>query len=72
MVPVYWGSPTIDRDFNPGSYILATTPQETYDRVMSISKKEANDILNTMPFLNGLPDVAQLDNFLQWFERWVK
>ena len=72
VVPVYWGSPTIDRDFNPGSYILATTPQETYDRVMSISKKEANDILNTMPFLNGLPDVAQLDNFLQWFERWVK
>lgn len=72
VVPVYWGSPTITRDFHPSSFIQATTPQETYDKVMSLSKKEAEDIINNHPFPNGLPDVAQLDNFLDWFERWVR
>lgn len=75
-IPLYWGSSTVGRDFNLDSMVVLNgmddyeslkAKLEVYRDPEKVREKLAQPVFNN----NVLPDVAYIDNFLDWFERWV-
>lgn len=84
-IPIYWGSPTVARDFNPYSFIdlsifpySETGANDASQVLLAVMEdltshpKDAIQMLNEPAFNNNvLPDVANLDNFLDWWDKFV-
>lgn len=78
-VPVYWGSKTINRDFNPKSFI--TVPENySHDEIIKYmehlttlsGRKEYLDILTAPIFTDNIPNsCVNTELFLDWFNTFV-
>jgi len=73
-VPIYWGSETIEADFNPKAFINAHNFKSFEDLVEYVKYVDQNDemyemIVNQPKFTSGvLPYYMLYNNFLNWFE----
>jgi hypothetical protein len=76
-VPLYWGSPTVDLDFNENSFINAGKFRTIQDLVNYIIEVDNNDelyekIISQPKFKHGvIPSALFYDNFLNWFDATV-
>lgn len=76
-IPIYWGSATVHRDFNPKSFINAAdfkNPDDLYNYLNHLisNKKEYLDILTTPVFYDNIPnEFTNLNSFLNWFDIFV-
>ena len=76
-VPIYWGSASIDRDFNTKAFINShdfVTFNEVIDRVMEIdsNKNMYCDMLSEPAFHNNIPnEFTNLHSFYEWFDTFV-
>jgi alpha(1,3/1,4) fucosyltransferase len=70
-VPIYWGSPTVEVDFNPDAFINRfdySSDEEMIEHIIELDKDD--DKYNEMLALNPLSvrnKVLDLDRFLDWF-----
>jgi len=76
VVPIYWGSPTVELDFNPDAIISRhnfSTFEEMLDKVKEIdhSYEMYHDMIDQPIFSNQGRDVMNLDRFLDWFDRHI-
>lgn len=72
-VPIYWGDKSVSRDFNPKSMFYVNDMTDIDEiRAIGNDKNRYLDMLG-QPAFNGnrLPDVAYIDNFLNWWEEFV-
>jgi len=73
-IPIYWGSKTIVKDFNPGSFINYfdyENEDKLIDMIVRIDNDDNlyNQIVNTSKFMYNIPpDQVILTNFLNWFD----
>ena len=73
-VPIYWGSETIEADFNPRAFVNVHNFKNHDDAIDYIKKIDENDeyyewTVNQPKFTGGvLPDYLLYNNFLNWFE----
>jgi len=73
-IPIYWGSPTIVKDFNPLSYInYFDFPSEEalIEKIIEIDNNDTlyTNIVNSPKFMYNLPnDCIIINNFLNWFD----
>jgi len=73
-VPIYWGSETVEADFNPRSIVNVHNFKDFDDVVKYIKTMDENDdyyewTVNQPKFTGGvLPDYLLYNNFLNWFE----
>lgn len=73
-VPIYWGSETIESDFNPKSMINVHNFAEYSDAIEYIKKIDESDghyewMVNQPKFTNNiLPSYMFYNNFLNWFD----
>lgn len=76
-IPVYWGSSTVNRDFNPKSFINAADFKNfsdllEYMRALSNNKNEYLDILTQPAFTDNIPNEwTNLNTFIRWFDTFV-
>ena len=77
-IPVYWGSETVHKDFNPKSYVNASDFRDFDDllgymqNLVSNNKNDYLDILSQPAFHNDIPnEYTNLSNFLNWFDTFV-
>lgn len=82
-IPLYWGSNKVQQDFNPRSFLNLNDfriSEQGYDfhafwnECTNIwdNKNRYLDILGQPAFTdNRLPDVAYIDNFLNWWDNFV-
>jgi hypothetical protein len=83
-IGIYWGSPTIIRDFNPKAFINChefgpmgdfKTYMDIWDRVRELmsDKNKYLDVLAQPAFVNDIPnEFTYINNFLNWWETFVK
>lgn len=73
-VPIYWGSSTVDSDFNEASFINAgnfDSLQLFIDHIIKIDNNDAlyNSMISQPKFKhNLLPSYMNYNNFLNWFD----
>lgn len=73
-VPIYWGSETVEADFNPKAFINVHNFKDFDDAIDYIKKVDENDdfyewTVNQPKFTGGvLPEYLMYNNFLNWFE----
>lgn len=73
-VPIYWGSPTIESDFNPKALINAHNFKDFDDLVRYVERVDKHDdyyrwIVEQPKFTEGvLPPYMLYNNFLNWFD----
>lgn len=73
-VPIYWGSPTVEHDFNPKSFINVhnfSNYNEVIDYVMKVDSDESlyEEIVNQPKFVGNVPPYYFFfNNFLNWFD----
>ena len=73
-VPIYWGSATVDLDFNPESFINAgnfDSLESFIDHVIKIDNDDNlyNDMISQPKLKYGIPPSCMIyDNFLNWFD----
>lgn len=73
-IPIYWGSRTIVKDFNPSSFINYFDYENEESLIDTILKIDSNDnlydkIINTPKFLYNIPnEYVIVNNFLNWFD----
>lgn len=73
-VPIYWGSTTIEADFNRDSFINVhnfQSQEQAIDYIMKIDEDDNlyNSIVNAPKFTNNIPPSYLLNNsFLNWFD----
>lgn len=78
-MPIYWGSATVNRDFNPKAFINASDPGDFNKLVdyikhldSSASKQEYLDIIEQPAFKNNIPnEFTDMNNLCNWWERFV-
>lgn len=75
-VPIYWGSPTVELDFNPEAFISRHnfgTFEEMLDKVKEIDQDDElyNHMIHSPIFSKHGMDAMNLDRFLDWFDRHV-
>lgn len=72
-IPLYWGSPTISRDFDPKSMILLDEKDDLRElSSLAQDKNKYLDILSRPVFPNNIPNqFVDLDKFLNWFSTFV-
>jgi hypothetical protein len=78
-MPIYWGSPTVGRDFNPKSFINATDYGNFENLVKYIAhldsqegKQEYLDIIEQPAFKNNIPnEFTNMNNLCDWWETFV-
>ena len=76
VVPIYWGSPTVELDFNPDAFISRhnyDTVESMIDDVMRIDHDLARylDMVNQPIFSKHGKEVMDLNRFLDWFDRHI-
>lgn len=74
-VPIYWGSPVVDMDFNTDSFINRHDFETDSDMIEFVKAVDNNmylwlKIKNT-PFINPKNKYIELDRFRKWFLRCV-
>lgn len=74
-IPIYWGSKTIVKDFNPGSFINYfdyENEDALIDIILKIDSDDSlyNRIVNSPKFLYNMPteQILITSNFLNWFD----
>ena len=73
-VPIYWGSPTIEADFNQRAFINVHNFKDFEDAIEFIKRVDNDDniynfVVNQPKFTQGvLPDYMLYNNFLNWFD----
>jgi hypothetical protein len=73
-IPIYWGSTTVESDFNRDSFINVhnfKNHQEAIDYVLKVDEDEElyNKIVNAPKFTNRVPpSYLFYNNFLNWFD----
>jgi len=73
-VPIYWGSATVDLDFNENSFINAgkfSNAKELIDHIISIDNNDEMyyNITSQPKFRHNIaPSCMIYDNFLNWFD----
>ena len=73
-VPIYWGSPTVDVDFNPDAFLNWHDYCDDDKFIERIIEVDSNDelyysYLNAEPTRNGLPNkYMDMERFLDWFD----
>lgn len=78
-MPIYWGSPTVDRDFNPKAFINAADHGDFNKLVNYIQhldspagKNEYLDIIEQPAFNNDIPnEFTDMNNLCDWWETFV-
>lgn len=76
-IPIYFGSPTVFRDFNESAFINVhryKTYNEVYDAIMEIhnDKNKYLDMLSQPAFVNNVPNEhMNYDSFYKWFDTFV-
>ena len=78
-MPIYWGSPTVGRDFNIGSFINASDHGDFNNLVNYIKhldspdgKQEYLDIIERPAFTNNIPNsFTDMNNLCDWWETFV-
>lgn len=75
-IPVYWGSQTVHKDFNPKSYIDVNNFSKelllSYLKHLANNKNEYCDILSQPAFVNDIPnEYTNIHSFLNWFDTFV-
>lgn len=76
-IPVYWGSATVHKDFNPKSYVNVSDFKNIgevllYLNSLVVNKNEYCDILAQPAFANDIPnEYTNLNSFLTWFDTFV-
>lgn len=77
-MPIYWGSPTVHRDFNPKAFINASdhgTFQNLVNYIKHLDtagKTEYLDIIEQPAFKNNIPnEFTDMNNFCDWWETFV-
>lgn len=76
VVPIYWGSPTVELDFNPDAFISRhnfATFEEMLDKVKEIDDNPNlyKDMVHQPIFSKRGLEAMNLDRFLDWFDRHV-
>lgn len=70
-IPIYWGSPTVEMDFNPRAFISRHDFKSDNEMLEYIKYVDNNDtIYNQMlsePILNSRNKNLDYENFLEWF-----
>jgi alpha(1,3/1,4) fucosyltransferase len=70
-LPLYWGSDTVDRDFNPNCFVWMTT-NHFYTNPEYMTKKGWCDLMSQPRFNYDIPnEYTQIDNLLDWFTTFV-
>jgi len=73
-IPIYWGSPTVDTDFNPSAFINVHDFNSFDDAIEYVKQVDSDDelynkIVNSTPLAGNVPrDYMLLNNFLNWFD----
>lgn len=73
-IPIYWGSRTAAKDFNPGAYLNYFDYKNEDVLIQKIMELDSNDdlyhrIVNAPKFLYNIPnECVILNNFLNWFD----
>jgi hypothetical protein len=78
-MPIYWGSPTVGRDFNPKAFINASdhgTFNKLVDYIIHLDspagKREYLDIIEQPAFKNNIPnEFTDMNNLCDWWETFV-
>lgn len=72
-IPIYWGDRSVKRDFNSKSMIYVDSISDIDGMIdIAMNKNRYMDMLGQPAFNdNRLPDVANIDNFLDWWETFV-
>jgi hypothetical protein len=78
-LPIYWGSKTVNRDFNTKSFINAFNFNHLQEIVSYVSflnspdgKKEYLDIIEQPVFNNNVPnEFTNVNNLLEWWDTFV-
>jgi len=78
-MPVYWGSPTVDRDFNTNAFINCHNFKTLNDVVNYVEhldspagKKEYLDIIERPAFKNNVPnEFTDLHQLCDWWEEFI-
>ena len=76
-IPIYWGSATVDLDFNEDAFINAGkfhSIQSVIDHIIKIDNDDAlyNNMISQTKFKYGIcPPSMIYDNFLNWFDATV-
>jgi hypothetical protein len=74
-IPIYWGDPTIAKDFNPDSFINVHDFKSFEHCIEFIKELDCDDDLyQTMlnaPKFKEVPSYINLNNFLDWFDSTV-
>ena len=78
-MPIYWGSRTVNRDFNTKAFINASDFGDFGNLVKYIAhldspagKKEYLDIIEQPAFNNNIPnEFTNMDNLCDWWEKYV-
>lgn len=70
-IPIYWGSPCVEMDFNPKAFINRHTFSSTEEMINYIKLVDENDhtydYIMSQPILSDNNRFLNLDNFRQWF-----
>lgn len=78
-MPIYWGSPTVDRDFNTSAFINCHNFKTLNDVVKYVEhldspagKQEYLDIIERPAFKNDIPnEYTDLHNLYEWWDKFV-
>lgn len=76
-IPIYWGSETVNEDFNSKAFINIDSFKTQNEAIEYILELNFNDnlyeqVLNQPAFINNIaPDYYNLNNFLSWFDTYV-
>lgn len=78
-MPIYWGSPTVDRDFNSKAFINCHNFKTLNDVVKYVEhldspagKQEYLDIIQRPAFKNDIPnEYTDLHNLYEWWNKFV-
>lgn len=78
-MPIYWGSPTVDRDFNTNAFVNCHNFKTLNDVVKYVEhldspagKQEYLDIISRPAFRNDIPnEYTDLHNLYEWWDKFV-
>lgn len=76
-IPIYWGSSTVNTDFNEKAFINLsnfTSDSEMIEYILELNQNETlyEEILEQPAFINNIaPSYYNLDNFLDWFDYYI-
>lgn len=76
VVPIYWGSPTVELDFNPDAFVSRhnfNSFEKMLDKIIEIDNSDVmyHDMVQQPIFSKQGLDAMNTDRFLDWFDKHV-